>query len=69
MFWLSFRDRGFAVVIALVRRPVPFRTRKLRPGRGDGTALERVWESSTPPLHMLGVPVEHPAPGTPFFYP
>ncbi|WP_346980289.1 hypothetical protein, partial [Bifidobacterium adolescentis] len=26
--------------------------------RGDGTALERVWESSTPPLHMLGVPVE-----------
>ena len=27
MFWLSFRDRGFAVVIALVRRPVPFRTR------------------------------------------
>jgi hypothetical protein len=28
-----------------------------------------VWESSTPPLHMLGVPVEHPAPGTPFFIP
>ena len=27
LFWLSFRDRGFAVVIALVRRPVPFRTR------------------------------------------
>ena len=40
---------GFAVVMAQVRRPVPFRTRKLRPGRGDGTALERVWESSTPP--------------------
>ena len=35
--------------MAQVRRPVPFRTRKLRPGRGDGTALERVWESSTPP--------------------
>ena len=49
---------GFAVVMAQVRRPVPFRTRKLRPGRGDGTALERVWESSTPPLHTLGVPVE-----------
>ena len=40
---------GFAVVMAQVRRPVPFRTRKLRPGCGDGTALERVWESSTPP--------------------
>ena len=40
---------GFAVVMAQVRRPVPFRTRKLRPGRGDGTALERVWESSAPP--------------------
>ena len=49
---------GFAVVMAQVRRPVPFRTRKLRPGRGDGTALERVWESSTPPLHTLGDPVE-----------
>ena len=40
---------GFAVVMAQVRRPVPFRTRKLRPGCGDGTALERVWESSAPP--------------------
>ena len=49
---------GFAVVMAQVRRPVPFRTRKLRPGRGDGTALERVWESSTPPHSTLGVPVE-----------
>ena len=58
---------GFAVVMAQVRRPVPFRTRKLRPGRGDGTALERVWESSTPPHATLGVPVERDAPGTPFF--
>ena len=58
---------GFAVVMAQVRRPVPFRTRKLRPGRGDGTALERVWESSTPPHSTLGVPVERDAPGTPFF--
>ena len=49
---------GFAVVMAQVRRPVPFRTRKLRPGRGDGTALERVWESSAPPHSTLGVPVE-----------
>ena len=57
---------GFAVVMAQVRRPVPFRTRKLRPGRGDGTALERVWESSTPPHSFVGVPVERHAPGTPF---
>ena len=49
---------GFAVVMAQVRRPVPFRTRKLRPGRGDGTALERVWESSTPPHSTLDLPVE-----------
>ena len=53
--------------MAQVRRPVPFRTRKLRPGRGDGTALERVWESSTPPHSFVGVPVERDAPGTPFF--
>lgn len=59
---------GFAVVMAQVRRPVPFRTRKLRPGRGDGTALERVWESSTPPHSFVGVPVERDAPGTPFSY-
>ena len=58
---------GFAVVMAQVRRPVPFRTRKLRPGRGDGTALERVWESSTPPHSFVGGPVERDAPGTPFF--
>lgn len=60
---------GFAVVMAQVRRPVPFRTRKLRPGRGDGTALERVWESSTPPHSTSGVPVERDAPGTPFLIP
>ena len=47
---------GFAVVMAKVRRRVPFRTRKLRPGRGDGTALERVWESSTPPHSTSGFP-------------
>ena len=50
------RCTGFAVVMAQVRRPVPFRTRKLRPGRGDGTALERVWESSTPPHSTSGFP-------------
>ena len=47
---------GFAVVMAQVRRPVPFRTRKLRPGCGDGTALERVWESSAPPHSTSGFP-------------
>ena len=36
--------------------PIPNPVAKAR--RGDGTALERVWESSTPPLHTLGVPVE-----------
>ena len=66
--WWVGRYIGFAVVMAQVRRPVPFRTRKLRPGRGDGTALERVWESSTPPHSFVGVPVERDAPGTPFFY-
>ena len=65
--WWVGRCIGFAVVMAQVRRPVPFRTRKLRPGRGDGTALERVWESSTPPHSFVGVPVERDAPGTPFF--
>ena len=58
---------GFAVVMAQVRRPVPFRTRKLRPGtamvlhsRGCGRVARRR-------IHMLGVPVERNAPGTPFF--
>ena len=60
---------GFAVVMAQVRRPVPFRTRKLRPGRGDGTALERVWESSTPPHSTYGPSGRAPSgPGRSFFY-
>ena len=58
---------GFAVVMAQVRRPVPFRTRKLRPGRGDGTALERVWESSTPPHSTLGFPSSVTLREPPFF--
>lgn len=58
---------GFAVVMAQVRRPVPFRTRKLRPGCGDGTALERVWESSAPPHSHVGGYRRASAPGTPFF--
>ena len=59
---------GFAVVMAQVRRPVPFRTRKLRPGtamvlhsRGCGRVARRR-------IHMLGVPVERNAPGTPFLF-
>ena len=49
---------GFAVVMAQVRRPVPFRTRKLRPGtamvlhsRGCGRVARRR-------ILLLGVPVE-----------
>ena len=63
------RCTGFAVVMAQVRRPVPFRTRKLRPGRGDGTALERVWESSTPPHSTYGPSGRAPSgfPEGPFF--
>ena len=62
---------GFAVVMAQVRRPVPFRTRKLRPGRGDGTALERVWESSTPPHSTYGPFGRAPSgfPEGPFLFP
>ena len=58
---------GFAVVMAQVRRPVPFRTRKLRPGRGDGTALERVWESSAPPHPTSGFPSSVTLREPPFF--
>lgn len=66
--WLAVHS-GFAVVMAQVRRPVPFRTRKLRPGRGDGTALERVWESSTPPHSTYGPSGRAPSgfPEGPFF--
>ena len=62
---------GFAVVMAQVRRPVPFRTRKLRPGRGDGTALERVWESSAPPHSTYGPSGRAPSgfPEGPFLFP
>ena len=68
--WWVGRYIGFAVVMAQVRRPVPFRTRKLRPGRGDGTALERVWESSTPPHSFVGPSgrVPYGIPGRSFSY-
>ena len=55
--WLAVQS-GFAVVMAQVRRPVPFRTRKLRPGtamvlhsRGCGRVARRR-------ILSLGVPVE-----------
>ena len=64
--WLAVQS-GFAVVMAQVRRPVPFRTRKLRPGtamvlhsRGCGRVARRR-------IHMLGVPVELRLREPPFF--
>ena len=47
--------------------PGPFPNPEAKAWHGDGTALERVWESSAPPHSTLGVPVERNAPGTPFF--
>ena len=47
--------------------PGPFPNPEAKAWHGDGTALERVWESSAPPHPTLGVPVERNAPGTPFF--
>ena len=60
----------FAAAMAQERRPVPFRTRKLRPStamvlhsRGCGRVARRR-------ILLEGVPVERHAPGTPiFFYP
>ena len=59
---------GFAVVMAQVRRPVPFRTRKLRPGtamvlhsRGCGRVARRR-------ILSLGVPVELRLREPPFFF-
>ena len=66
--WLGLAvHSGFAVVMAQVRRPVPFRTRKLRPGtamvlhsRGCGRVARRR-------ILSLGVPVELRL-REPFFY-
>ena len=65
--WLAVQS-GFAVVMAQVRRPVPFRTRKLRPGtamvlhsRGCGRVARRR-------ILSLGVPVELRLREPPFFY-
>ena len=38
--------------------PGPFPNPEAKAWHGDGTALERVWESSAPPHPTLGVPVE-----------
>ena len=64
--WLAVQS-GFAVVMAQVRRPVPFRTRKLRPGtamvlhsRGCGRVARRR-------ILSLGVPVELRLREPPFF--
>ena len=66
--WLGLAvHSGFAVVMAQVRRPVPFRTRKLRPGtamvlhsRGCGRVARRR-------ILSLGVPVELRLREPPFF--
>ena len=64
--WLAVQS-GFAVVMAQVRRPVPFRTRKLRPGtamvlhsRGCGRVARRR-------ILSLGVSVELRLREPPFF--
>ena len=66
--WLAVHS-GFAVVMAQVRRPVPFRTRKLRPGtamvlhsRGCGRVARRRIQLSGPSGR-----VPHGIPGRSFF--
>ena len=46
---LEIVEYDFAVVIAPGRRPASIPNLEAKPGHGDGTALERVWESSTLP--------------------
>ena len=48
--------------------PGPFPNPEAKAWHGDGTALERVWESSTPPHSTLGVLAGRNAPETPIFY-
>ena len=47
--------------------PGPFPNPEAKAWHGDGTALERVWESSTPPHSTVGGSRRASAPGTPFF--
>ena len=58
----------FAAAMAQERRPVPFRTRKLRPGTAmvlHPTGCGRVARRR---ILLEGVPVERHAPGTPVFF-
>ena len=48
--------------------PGPFPNPEAKAWHGDGTALERVWESSTPPHSHVGGSRRASAPGTPIFY-
>ena len=47
--------------------PGPFPNPEAKAWHGDGTALERVWESSTPPHSTSGFPSSLRS-GNPFFY-
>ena len=47
--------------------PGPFPNPEAKAWHGDGTALERVWESSAPPHSTVGGSRRASAPGTPFF--
>ena len=47
--------------------PGPFPNPEAKAWHGDGTALERVWESSAPPHSFVGGSRRASAPGTPFF--
>ena len=50
--------------------PGPIPNPEAKAWHGDGTAPERMWESSTPPHSpSQGPPVEHHAPGGSFVYP
>ena len=48
--------------------PGPFPNPEAKAWHGDGTALERVWESSTPPHSFVGGSRRASAPGTPFLF-
>ena len=48
--------------------PGPFPNPEAKAWHGDGTALERVWESSAPPHSFVGGSRRASAPGTPFCF-
>lgn len=56
--------------MAQVRRPDPIPNPEAKAWHGDGTAPERMWESSTPPHSpSQGPPVERHAPGGSLYAP